>query len=105
MKQLTVISLSVTHKPSEPHTLSLRYERLLRQNKFEGPFHALQHLSEILGHSDKTTTLRRYVHPSIEQKQMEKCSGPKFVVKNRISEFKYYCYIVIGQVVVKHRTS
>ncbi len=36
-------------------------------------------LSEILGHSDVTTTLRCYVHPSMEQKrkQMENMFGTK----------------------------
>ena len=76
-------------KPSEPHTLYVRYERFLRRNGFESyTFHAIRHtfatrgiasgfdaksLSEILGHSDVTTTLRCYVHPSMEEKrnQME----------------------------------
>ena len=87
--------LTGTDKPSEPHTLYVRYERFLRRNGFEGyTFHALRHtfatrgiesgfdaksLSEILGHSDVTTTLRCYVHPSMEQKrkQMENMFGTK----------------------------
>lgn len=95
--------LTGTDKPSEPHTLYVRFERFLRRNGFEGyTFHALRHsfatrgiesgfdaksLSEILGHSDVTTTLRCYVHPSIEQKrkQMEalfdgKIRGQKYGV-------------------------
>lgn len=85
--------LTGTNKPSEPHTLYVRYERYLKQNGFERySFHALRHtfatrgiesgfdaksLSEILGHSDVTTRLRCYVHPSMEQKrrQMEVLFG------------------------------
>ena len=85
--------LTGTDKPSEPHTLYIRYERFLKRNGLDGyTFHALRHsfatrgiesgfdaksLSEILGHSDVITTLRCYVHPSIEQKrkQMEALFG------------------------------
>lgn len=93
--------LTGTNKPSEPHTLYVRYTRFLRRYGFSDyTFHALRHtfatrgiesgfdaksLSEILGHSDVTTTLRCYVHPSLEQKrkQMEnlfdnKIRGPKY---------------------------
>lgn len=79
--------LTGTDKPSEPHTLYVRYRRLLRRNGFESnTFHALRHtfatrgaesgfdtksLSEILGHSDVSTTLRTYVHPSVEQKRRQ----------------------------------
>lgn len=79
--------LTGTDKPCEPHTLYVRYERFLRRNGFEGyTFHSLRHtfatrgiesgfdvksLSEILGHSDITTTLRCYVHPSVEQKRRQ----------------------------------
>lgn len=79
--------LTGTDKPCEPHTLYVRYERFLRRHGFEGyTFHALRHtfatrgieagvdvksLSEILGHSDVTTTLRCYVHSSIEQKRRQ----------------------------------
>ena len=87
--------LTGTDRPSEPHTLYIRYERFLKRNGFEGyTFHALRHtfatrgiasgfdaksLSEILGHSDVATTLRCYVHPSMEQKrkQMENLFGEK----------------------------
>lgn len=77
--------LTNTQKPAEPHTLYVRFERFLRHHGFERyTFHSLRHtfatrgvaagfdvksLSEILGHSDVTTTLRCYVHPSVEQKR------------------------------------
>lgn len=79
--------LTGTDKPCEPHTLYVRYERFLHRNGFEKyTFHALRHtfatrgiesgfdvksLSEILGHSDVTTTLRCYVHSSTEQKRKQ----------------------------------
>ena len=79
--------LTGTDKPSEPHTLYIRYERFLQRNGFESyTFHAIRHtfatrgiasgfdaksLSEILGHSDVTTTLRCYVHPSMEEKRSQ----------------------------------
>ncbi len=79
--------LTGTNKPSEPHTLYVRYSRFLRRNGFDSyTFHALRHtfatrgiesgfdaksLSEILGHSDVTTTLKCYVHPSLEQKRRQ----------------------------------
>lgn len=72
---------------SEPHTLYIRYKRYLKRHGFESyTFHALRHtfatrcieagfdaksLSEILGHSDVTTTLRCYVHPSMEKKRRQ----------------------------------
>lgn len=79
--------LTGTDKPSEPHTLYVRYERFLQRHGFKNyTFHALRHtfatrgieagvdvksLSELLGHSDVTTTLRCYVHPSAEQKRRQ----------------------------------
>lgn len=87
--------LTGTDKPSEPHTLYIRYERFLKRNGFDKyTFHALRHtfatrgiesgfdaksLSEVLGHSDVTTTLRCYVHSSMEQKrkQMENLFSAK----------------------------
>ena len=79
--------LTGTDKPSEPHTLYVRYERFLKRNGFDGyTFHALRHtfatrgiaagfdaksLSEILGHADVSTTMRCYVHPSVEQKRRQ----------------------------------
>lgn len=72
---------------SEPHTLYIRYKRYLKRNGFDSyTFHALRHtfatrcmeagfdaksLSEILGHSDVATTLRCYVHPSMEKKRQQ----------------------------------
>lgn len=74
----------------EPHSFYLRYKRWLRENGLgDFTFHALRHtfatrcvaagfdtksLSEILGHSNISTTLAIYVHPSMAQKreQMEK---------------------------------
>lgn len=82
--------LTGTEKPMEPHCFYLRYRRFMEKNEIGGySFHALRHtfatrcvevgfdtksLSEILGHSNVSTTLSFYVHPSIEQKraQMEK---------------------------------
>ncbi len=74
-----------TNKHSEPHTLYIRYKRYLKRHEFDSyTFHALRHtfatrcieagfdaksLSEILGHSDVSTTLRCYVHTSMEQKR------------------------------------
>lgn len=79
--------LTGNSKPSEPHTLYIRYERFLKRNGFESyTFHAIRHtfatrgiaagfdaksLSEILGHADVATTLRCYVHPSMEEKQSQ----------------------------------
>lgn len=79
--------LTGTDKPSEPHTIYVRYRRLLSKSGFaDYTFHALRHtfatrgiesgfdaksLSEILGHADVTTTLRTYVHPSVEQKRKQ----------------------------------
>ena len=77
--------LTATDRPMEPHTLYIKYKRFLKRNGFEQyTFHALRHtfatrgiesgfdakaLSEILGHSDVTTTLRCYVHLSMKQKK------------------------------------
>jgi len=76
--------------PIEPHCFYIRYKNFLKSHNIdEYTFHALRHtfatrcveegfdtksLSEILGHSNISTTLAIYVHPSIEQKraQMEK---------------------------------
>ena len=76
-----------TLKNSEPHTVYMKYERFLKKNGFfRYTFHALRHtfatrcvevgfdaksLSEILGHADISTTLRCYVHPSLEQKRKQ----------------------------------
>lgn len=89
-----------TDKPSEPHTIYVRYTRFLKNSGIEKyTFHALRHtfatqcadagfdaksLSEILGHSNVSTTLRCYVHPSLEtkRKQMELLSPEKIRGQN-----------------------
>ena len=76
--------------PTEPCALYRKYKSLLRSAGLEDySFHALRHtfatrcveqgfdpksLSEILGHSNISTTLALYVHPTLEQKraQMER---------------------------------
>ena len=70
----------------EPRLMQIRFKKITNQCCFENvTFHTLRHtfatrcvecgfdiksLSEILGHSDVKTTLNRYVHSSIEQKQI-----------------------------------
>ena len=81
-----------TVKYMEPRIFLNKYKKILEEagmNSFT--FHALRHtfatrcvendfdpksLSEILGHSDVSITLQRYVHPTLELKreQMEKLS-------------------------------
>lgn len=72
-------------KVIEPHSFYTRYKNYLRKNKIgDYSFHALRHsfathcvelgfdiksLSDILGHSNVSTTLGIYVHPSLKQKQ------------------------------------
>lgn len=74
-------------KYTEPHSFYMRYRNLMGKfNMDEYTFHALRHtfatkcveegfdtksLSEILGHSNVATTLRRYVHPTLEQKRRQ----------------------------------
>lgn len=71
--------LTGSRSPTEPHSLYMKYKRLLKKHGIENvTFHALRHtfatqcvelgfdvksLSEILGHSNVTTTLKCYVHP------------------------------------------
>lgn len=77
-------------EPVEPNRFYTRYRSYMKKHGIDGyTFHALRHtfatrcveegfdtksLSEILGHSNVSTTLSFYVHPSIEQKraQMER---------------------------------
>lgn len=77
----------------EPRTMQLHFKRVLEQaNLRQVNFHALRHtfatrcvevgfdiksLSEILGHSNVTITMDRYVHPSMELKKenMQKLSS------------------------------
>ena len=102
-KDADIYVVTGTGNPSEPHTLYIRYERFLKRNGFEKyTFHALRHtfatrsiesgfdsksLSEILGHSDVSTTMRCYVHSSIEQKRkyMEALFDAKIRGKKYIS--------------------
>ena len=78
--------LTGTEEYMEPRTFYGKYRRFLRECGLEAyNYHALRHtfatrcvesgadiksLSEILGHSDVSVTLSRYVHPSMEQKKM-----------------------------------
>lgn len=79
--------MSQGEKPTEPHTLYIRYKRYLKRNGLGNyTFHALRHtfatdcvekgvdaktISEILGHSNVTTTLKCYVHPTMESKKAQ----------------------------------
>lgn len=72
---------------TEPHQYYVRYRKYLKHNHIgEYSFHALRHtfatrcveagfdpktLSEILGHSNVTTTMSIYVHPTIQQKRVQ----------------------------------
>ena len=76
--------------PTEPHCFYMRYKNFLQKYELGNyTFHALRHtfatmcieagfdtksLSEILGHSNVSTTMGIYVHPTLEQKRehMEK---------------------------------
>ena len=68
----------------EPRTIQRRFEKVCEQLGFKSNFHALRHtyatnciklgidvktVSEMLGHSNVSTTLNRYVHPSMEYKK------------------------------------
>lgn len=84
--------LTGTFSPLEPRSCLSKYKRLLRIAGLKSyTFHTLRHtfatrcvengfdaksLSEILGHSSVSTTLQRYVHPSMDLKraQMERLS-------------------------------
>lgn len=72
-------------KPTEPRTYQNRFQRYLKLAGIDKTnFHILRHtfatncvnsgtdiksLSEILGHSDVNTTLKRYVHPTFDMKR------------------------------------
>lgn len=78
--------LSGTTSPTEPHRVYMKYKTILKENNIKDhTFHCLRHtfatlaaekgfdaksLSEILGHSNISTTLTFYIHPSLEQKRM-----------------------------------
>ena len=79
--------LTDTPKWMEPHTCYTRYRRYLEKNGIgDYTFHALRHtfatrcveqgfdiksLSEILGHSNVTTTMTYYVHPTMQMKRSQ----------------------------------
>lgn len=89
--------LTGTEKYTEPHQFYMRYKTFMRRLGLEQyTFHALRHtfatrcidngfdakaLSEILGHSNVSTTLSLYVHPTLEQKrrQMERLSPSMYL--------------------------
>ena len=68
-------------KPMEPRTLQYRFRRFLGRWKSPSGISTscatrcieygmvIKSLSEILGHADVQTTLRMYVHPSMESKR------------------------------------
>jgi len=84
----------------EPRSYYRKYENLLKKHGFaKYTYHALRHtfatrcvengfdpksLSEILGHSDVTITLQRYVHPSIKLKRQH---------MNRLQDISIYSQI------------
>lgn len=76
--------LSHTDKKMDPRTIQYRFKKVCEIYHFSINFHALRHtyatqcveigieiksLSEILGHSNISTTLNRYVHSSLSFKQ------------------------------------
>lgn len=76
--------LSHTDKKMDPRTIQYRFKKVCEIYHFSTNFHALRHtyatqcveigieiksLSEILGHSNISTTLNRYVHSSLSFKQ------------------------------------
>lgn len=79
--------LTGTTKPTEPHQFYLRYKTVMKHLGLKKyTFHALRHtfattcmasgfdaksLSEILGHSNVSTTLSVYVHPTLDQKRKQ----------------------------------
>lgn len=79
--------LTGTTEHMEPHTYYSKYRRYLKKNHLcYYSFHSLRHtfatrcveagfdakaLSEILGHSNVTTTLSVYVHPTLQQKRSQ----------------------------------
>lgn len=81
-KERYVISNLFT--PTDPRTVQYRFQKVCLKNDFKANFHALRHtyatrcveigveiksLSEILGHSNVSITLNRYVHSSLKFKQ------------------------------------
>ncbi|MDO4943466.1 MAG: tyrosine-type recombinase/integrase, partial [Lachnospiraceae bacterium] len=84
----------------EPRNYYLKYKKLMKKCSLEQyNYHALRHtfatrcvehdfdiksLSEILGHSDVSTTMKRYVHPSLDlkRKHMQKLCSQSFCSQN-----------------------
>ena len=79
--------LTSTHRPTEPRVYYAKYKKFLRKNNLgKFTFHELRHtfathcvemgfdvksLSEILGHSNVTTTMNLYVHPTMQMKKRQ----------------------------------
>jgi len=79
--------LTGTEEYMEPRSFYARYKKVMERCGLDHyNYHALRHtfatrciesgvdvksLSEILGHSDVSVTLGRYVHPSLDQKRKE----------------------------------
>ena len=93
--------LTGTRAYVEPRVCLCKYKKVLRLAGLQPyTFHTLRHtfatrcvesgfdpksLSEILGHANVTTTLQRYVHPSIEMKKEQMNRLEKISVKGQIS--------------------
>ena len=74
-------------KPLDPRTMQYQFKKILKVSGLDvRNFHLLRHtfatnciennmdikiLSEILGHSDVTITLNRYVHPTMDSKRKQ----------------------------------
>lgn len=85
LSQNAYILTGRTDKPMEPRTYQYYFESVLRQCGIrKRSYHTLRHtyatrciengidvksVSEMLGHADVTTTLRLYVHPSLDSKR------------------------------------
>ena len=79
--------LTATHHPTEPRVYYAKYKNFLKKNNLgDYTFHELRHtfatqcvdmgfdvksLSEILGHSNVTTTMNLYVHPTLQMKKRQ----------------------------------
>lgn len=99
-KDSNIYIISGTDTVQEPRCFYISYKRLMKRIGLENyNYHALRHtfatrcieqnfdvksLSEILGHSDVSITLRRYVHPSMDLKrqQMERLATISFLGQN-----------------------
>ncbi|MFR1449269.1 MAG: site-specific integrase [Beduini sp.] len=78
--------LSNKTTPSEPRIIQRSFERVCKESGIMTNFHTLRHtyaanciklsidvktVSEMLGHSNISTTLNRYVHPSLKLKKLK----------------------------------